>query len=533
MSAADCDRWTLLSDQASAGEPLSDKDQAWLAEHASVCRDCGGEQQFYSSLREALGRPEMLVVPSAAPAGRPSSRKPLIILAWASGLAVAASLAIALGGHLGLHLALPGSRPPRPLAAPTTTTTTTTTTMSAHLLFASGEALLGLTPAEAGQPVPQGQRLSTAAGSACMGIADSIDVCLGPASAALFARSDPAQIVVYLEKGSLMARLDRQPGDRKFLVRTASAEVQAVGTRFSVHLADDGNTRVRLHEGKLAVRATNRISTALAAPVQANVAEDIRVLPISPAATGDDQPLADLVEATRGERGASLVLTSTPAGADVLVDDLAIGKTPLSVLLTAAAQVRLSLPGYRPISERIACESCGPGLQRSAAAGGFGDAPQAGERPRIERAYTLTALAAAPEGPPELPARLRRGGAVSPDQLLAKAQALRARGRYEACAHLYRRLWSEFPTSEEGKVSMISLGELELVHTKSPRTALEAFNAYLRLGGPLEREARFGKIRALRALGRSEDAEAETARFLHDYPTGIQATALRRESHAK
>lgn len=80
---------------------------------------------------------------------------------------------------------------------------------------------------------------------------------------------------------------------------------------------------------------------------------------------------------------------------------------------------------------------------------------------------------------------------------------------------------------------MISLGELELVQSKNPGAALSAFNAYLRLGGALDREARFGKIRALRALDRRQEAETETARFLSDYPTSIQASTLRQQSHAR
>ena len=82
-----------------------------------------------------------------------------------------------------------------------------------------------------------------------------------------------------------MARLDHQPVGRKFFVRTAGAELQAVGTRFSVHLSEDGNMRVRLHEGRLAVRAANRVSTDLVAPVQASIAQDIRVAPLSAAAS--------------------------------------------------------------------------------------------------------------------------------------------------------------------------------------------------------------------------------------------------------
>jgi ferric-dicitrate binding protein FerR (iron transport regulator) len=495
MSASDCQRWMELTDQAAVGAYLTDQEQAWLAQHASGCSQCGAEQQFYTSLHAALGRPEALVVPAPAtpaPVRRASSRRFVA-------LALAAGVALAVGSHLVLR------RSPAPVAS-------LSPALTAQVLLASGEAHLGAAPAEAGQVVPQGERLSTAAGLACMGIANSVEVCLDGASTATFALGDPDQILVYLEKGALLARLDHQPPGRTFSVRAAGAEVQAVGTKFSVRLADDGDLRVHLHEGRLALRAASRVSTDLAAPAQASIAQDIRVEPITPAATREDQPLSELVDVTREESGATLLLTTFPPGADVLVDNVAVGQTPLSMFLAATAHIRLSLPGYAPVSEWI----------------------EVGDQPRIERAVTLTALPATPPAATERPAPVRHAAAhVSPDQLLAKAQTLRARGEYQACAQLYRRLWSEFPGSEAAKVSMISLGELQLVRTRNPASALDAFNAYLRLGGPLEREARFGKIRALRMLERDEEADAETARFLRDYPTGIQATTLRRKSYGK
>jgi hypothetical protein len=231
------------------------------------------------------------------------------------------------------------------------------------------------------------------------------------------------------------------------------------------------------------------------------------------------------------------------------------------MFLAAAAHVRLSLQGYVPVAEWIACQTCGFNPQRSVV-GGFDETgrgatgtggmvwktgvPEAGNpprvtssievsgHPRIERAFTLTALAVPPRNLSEKPSHVRHvASSISPDQLLARAQWLRAHGQYKDCAQIYRRLWSEFPGSEEARVSMISLGELELVHTKNPASALDAFNAYLRLGGPLDREARYGKIRALRALDRRGEAEAETVRFLGDYPTSSQAATLRRELYDK
>jgi hypothetical protein len=495
MSTADCKRWIELADQAGLGEHLSTKDRAWLSHHASVCNECGSEAALYTSLREALGRPEMLVVPAQTVA-QPAPRR----LRWtlSACLALAAGVAVALGTHAHLRTRDSGASA-RPVAPPA---------MTAHIRFASGQARVGAMPAQAGQEIPQGEHISTGdAGLVCIGLANSVDVCLGSGSAATLARTDATQIV-YLDKGTVMARLAHQAADRKFLVRTGSAEVQAVGTLFSVRLADDGTTRVRLHEGRLAVRATTHVSTDLAAPVQATIAQDIRVAPITHETGAEDKPLTDLFEVAGAESGTTLTINSKPADADVLIDNVAIGRTPISMFLTTPAHLRLSLQGYEPISDWI----------------------EIGDKPRVDLAFTLTEVptpSVATHRPPV------RHADVSPGRLLAQAQSLRAQGHYDACARLYRRLWSQFPQSEEAKVSMISLGELELVHAKSPAAALAAFNAYLQLGGPLEREARFGKLRALRMLDRREEADVESARFLRDFPASIQATILRQERHGR
>jgi hypothetical protein len=481
MSAGDCQRWMALTDHAAAGEDLPEKDQVWLAQHARTCDDCARETHFYSSLRDALGRPEMLVVPPHA--ARPTNRHASARRALLVGLALAACVAFAVEMPRYLrNRRSPSPVPPSPVTA--------------QVLFASGEVHLGPAMAGAGQRVPQGERFST--------------VCLDGASAATLALTDPSQVVVYLDRGRLMVRLDRQPAGRIFLVRTAQAEVQAVGTRFSVGVAGDGKTLVRLHEGKIAVRAANHVSSDLAAPAQADVSDDIRVTPMPAGARGEDQLLSDLSALSRTEKGAEVLLNSSPRGADVTVDSTAMGKTPLSLFVDTSAHVRLSLPGYEPVSDWIDVTDGRP----------------------IERTFTLTAL---PAPPSDSSARATEGRhvAVSPSRLLGTAQALRARGDYDACARIYRRLWSEFPGSEEAKVSMISLGELELGGRRRPAAALEAFSAYLRIGGSLEREARFGRIRALRMLDRDAEADTESDGFLRDYPTSVPAAVLRRHAHDK
>jgi len=501
VSSADCERWVALSDQAAVGQDLSGREQAWLVQHARTCSDCGREAALYTSLRDAVGRPEMLVVPS--PAARPRARRSPVRIALLGTVALAASVAIVAGfarnrsGRAFTPAAV--QEPP----------------LTARLLFASGSARLGAGPAQAGQVVTHGERFATGDGMACMAIASSITVCLDAMSAATVALADPKQTIVYLEKGRLLARLDHQPAGRTFLVRTAQAEVQAVGTRFSVGISEDGSdggqTQVRLHEGKLAVRAANHVASDLAAPVQAQVGDDIRVAPMPAAASQDDDLLSDLSTLPRTETRAIARIASIPVGADVSLDNVAMGKTPISTVLSADAHVRLSLAGYDPVSEWI---------------------PVA-DGATIERSFVLTGLAA-PTEQPDRPARAHREARLpSPSHLLAMAQALRARGAYDACAKVYRRLWSEFPGSEESKVSMISLGELELGKRNHPVAALEAFSAYVRVGGTLEREARYGRIRALRAVGRDGEADAESATFLRDYPTSIQSATLRRQVHER
>jgi hypothetical protein len=497
VSSADCERWTDLSDQAAMGQTLSDRDQAWVIQHARGCSGCGREADFYASLHDAVGRPEALVLPS--PTGRRIERRSPVRTAMLLGLALAASVAVAVGIARN-----PGGRGAPPIVAQERA-------LTARLLLVSGSARVGTVAGQAGQAVTDGERIGTDDGLICMAIASSTTVCLDAASAATVSLSDPKQPIVYLEKGRLLARLDPQPAGHTFLVRTAQAEVQAVGTRFSVGIADDGQTRVRLHEGKVAVRAANHVASELAAPAQAQVGDDIRVAPMPAAASRDDELLTDLSTLPRTVTKAIARLASIPEGADVRIDGVAMGKTPLSTVLDDDAHVRLAMAGYLPMSEWISVADGAP----------------------IERTFALTALAL-PAEEPDRRARPHHGGpSLAPGRLLASAQALRAHGAYDACARVYHRLISEFPESEESKVSMISLGELELGKRNRPVAALEAFGAYLRVGGSLDREARYGRIRALRTLGRDGEADAETDTFLRDYPTSSQSATLRRQAHGR
>jgi hypothetical protein len=55
------------------------------------------------------------------------------------------------------------------------------------------------------------------------------------------------------------------------------------------------------------------------------------------------------------------------------------------------------------------------------------------------------------------------------------------------------------------------------------------FERYLASGGSLAQEAHYGKIQALRALGRTREAEREAASFLELYPKSAYAATLRKQ----
>jgi hypothetical protein len=110
--------------------------------------------------------------------------------------------------------------------------------------------------------------------------------------------------------------------------------------------------------------------------------------------------------------------------------------------------------------------------------------------------------------------------------LLTRARNELASGNTRAALGLYERLRATHPTSPEARTVLVTIGKLEL-DLKKPARALESFNAYLRAPGPLEPEALAGKIRALRALGRTADERRAIESYLSRHPDGFESPLLR------
>lgn len=128
--------------------------------------------------------------------------------------------------------------------------------------------------------------------------------------------------------------------------------------------------------------------------------------------------------------------------------------------------------------------------------------------------------------------RLQGGGATvrpaapDPDDLLAQARALRSAGDLDGAARTYAKLIDAHRGSTVAHTAQVSLGEIHLERGR-PKPALAAFDRYLRRGGALAEEASFGRIRALRALGRDAAAREATASFERRFPGSAYAAKLR------
>jgi ferric-dicitrate binding protein FerR (iron transport regulator) len=141
-------------------------------------------------------------------------------------------------------------------------------------------------------------------------------------------------------------------------------------------------------------------------------------------------------------------------------------------------------------------------------------APAAAVRPAVDAGAPSAA-------PPD-------AGIPTSAEFLAEAGALRRQGEARQAADVYRRLQALHPESAEAHTSLMLLGEIELDQLRDASAALRLFDDYLSTGGGgLSEEADLGRIRALRALGRSADEIEASKSFLARYPSSLHASAVR------
>jgi tetratricopeptide (TPR) repeat protein len=102
-----------------------------------------------------------------------------------------------------------------------------------------------------------------------------------------------------------------------------------------------------------------------------------------------------------------------------------------------------------------------------------------------------------------------------PDDLLQRANRLRAEGSFRAAADTYAQVFDRYPRSLSAYAAQVAAASIALEHLDKPEQARRLFDGALRAHphGALDLEARQGLCLALRELGRSAE-EARSLRAL-------------------
>jgi ferric-dicitrate binding protein FerR (iron transport regulator) len=432
-----CNRWMELSDRQLLGDELAELELEYIRAHELECLECGREAAVLRELRPTL----LHAVPSEddvrrlllqadlperePPGPEPSPRtRPIARHLPSRRLAAAAAmLALVAGLALLIGLKAPAPAEPRLAAAPT----------------AGSAAALAHPPAF----------LSKVTEDTCGPLLDGIVLCVTAGSEIGRVQLEGPRRSVELRRGRAVASLDPQPQGSSFSISTRAGEVKAIGTVFSVELAEDGTAYARVTRGRVLVHATGAQSE------QSLLAGQQLILG---AATASALPLRE------AERDLELVARWTSM--------LGLGEAPAEPLLEPSERAKDPEP--------------------------VADDPEPQRTTQDELGY---------------------------------ARQLRARGLFTRAAEIYRSVHARSPSSESGRAALMALASLQLSSLNDPKAALASFDRYLAAGGgPLRQQADYGRIRALRRLGRTAEELRATRAFIERYPKAPEARLLKERS---
>jgi len=506
----ECLNWAALSDKSAVGEVLTAEERLFLRSHPNGCPVCASEATLWDSLERVLEEPERLTARSArlASVGSPgwlgrivSKRFPKrrTLLATVAIVAAAAAASAALWSRPGdVERRAPSIARNRPVSL-----ASAGGAAGVQLALSAGDTLVDQRGAVAGERLGVGTVVTVGSGQACLLVPPGVSVCLDSNTRISIETLDADKRRFRLHAGHAVAHLYPQPVGSTFGFETAAGSVVAKGTVFSLK-ADGSSVALRVQEG-VVVNSKGNETSAYKAPSLALLSPERGILQV-PNESASDSRLVELAKYFGDQTRGTLVVNAA-AGSNVAVGDFPLGVTPVSALVQPGDyRMEVSRSGFAPIVERLTVEAGA----------------------RVVRNYEATAelTPTSDNGTPKVP----RG--VSPStaaELLERARELRSGGHYKDANGAYQRLLREYPASAEARVALVSLGELQLSQLGDAGAALRSFEAYLRGGGALRQEASYGRIRALRRLGRLDDARIAADAFVSAYPKSVQATALRKE----
>jgi ferric-dicitrate binding protein FerR (iron transport regulator) len=489
MRRPECQPWIDISDREAIGEVVTEEERRFQRAHEATCQSCADEAAVWRSLDGtaldsvlddraleqvllAARAPRMDGAPSSIRRASPARRRTAVGLALGA-CALAAAIAVMAR---------------RPSLAPTAD-------------IEQREPAPAVVPFE---PLPPGPptlapatetRIASGPSPTCRMISPGATACLGAGSEVTTARLVSPRRLLDLVRGRVVVSLAPQAPGTSFGVATRAGTVTAVGTIFSVEILANGDTMARCERGEVVVQATGSATQQrLLAGEQLRIGDAHAATPLPVSDRRRDLSLLtyrDDRPAVRGEKSEVAEREERSSGRN----------------------------------EKSAEASRGP----SEASRGPSESPRNPAEPSPAANLPAPATTPAPAAATAPPRAAEPGARAPVRDLLGRARALRTQGAFREAADAYRAAYASDPRGAEGRTALVALGGLLLSELNDPAGALAAFDSYLGgQKGALAQEAEFGRIRALRALGRFESEKAAIQSFLVAHPEGPDAQVLRR-----
>lgn len=583
-----CRRVERLTLEAAAGSTLTEPQRELIASHLAECATCHAEAAVAELLLDEDGLGASLPLdelterrvlnavmdgyeeahvrqPKQAPTAARRLRRRL-----RPGLVAAAVVLALVGAGVGIGVYRALNRSSR---APGVTRSAGTMD-GARIQLSTGQVQVDAAPVVIGQAVLPGQTLRVRQGRTALTLPARSAVMLERHSTVRVDRLSKASTALTLQRGSLLASITPRAGRPRFTVQTRAGRIEVTGTVFWVESTSE-RVVVAVLRGAVRVVEPGRAPRL----VRSGQRSELGVRPLGPdrraaaptrAIDADDRNEAwrwvRALELVTAPGTSALTIRTRPAGALVLVDELLLGETPLTSRLSSGYhRLELRKPGYAPVVQWIAVPSGKP-LEREVALtsllargpdgrhGSLIPGPAAGaagatadvqhrhqRRSRPPWAYGDPRAEPDDSGADQGSAAARRP-AMKPDgdanatpklptakALVTRARGLRAKHDFRGAAAVFRELIRRYPGHARSHMARVSLGLILLDELKDPRGALQQFSRYLARSqvGALAPEAAYGRIRALRRLGRGAAEIRRLKQFLQQYPRAVYANAVR------
>ena len=531
-----CEVFWGLEERAKAGGTLSSSEEALRADHRRGCPLCGFEHQvavlagdidapgpanpmssaeedrFYKSVQRELAADKVVPLRERARPGIFSFSIRRLALA-AAFMSVMAALSVSL------YVVRNGSAG------------------GGRLFVVSGTSTAGDTVLRGGDTLREGESLTIDKGYAGFIPCYDVEVFADESSRIKMGRLSTTSCELTLEYGRVVTRAIAIPQGSRLVVATQNGTVEVKGTVFTVE-TDGVETKVRVMEGAVLVRNTKGLEKRVSSSMKMNMTSG-ETARITQGEIAHDQGLLSWYDPgiNRGLKGYTPVtIHSVPDGAEILLAQKPIGRTPLSALVPPGRyNVEIAAAGFEPVGEVLPVEPNSPLsrkylLKRKSAEPAHaveapdtavaGQAVPAAREARaadiiVERKTPRPSAVRRPE--PKQVAALStadKSGISQPD-LLEAARILKEQRDFRGAASTYSEVIAKFPQSPEAKVAVVHLGFIYLDKLREYHKALELFEKYLgeAENGILREEASWGRVKAYKAL----DLEVKEAEALKEF----------------